>query len=149
MNLLARLSKEYIDYETKIETKDGSGFFVIVNPFWHENIRISLDDESIFFFSFHHAHCDCDVDYLVEYINNFLHGKWVSIEFFQEATDLFGGARDLDDIDISSGDSLLRSFTGDNDSLYDHLYKQIKGLNCRCSIRGWDNANNKDIDFVL
>ena len=49
---------------------------------------------------------------------------------------------------MSTGESLLESFTQDN-GLYEPLYERIKGLNCRCSIRGWNNEYNKDIDFVL
>lgn len=86
---------------------------------------------------------------MIGYINNFLCGNWVAIEFFHENTDLFGGACRLEDIDISSGDSLLRSFTGDNASLHGHLLKQIKSLDCRCLIRGWNNKNSRDIDFII
>jgi len=155
MDLFSKLVEVYKDYRTRIESIDGRDYFVIVNPSWDENIRVSEEDGIVFFFSNQHAHFDyCDdidenIDCLIEYINAFLHEKQVSIEFFQGDTDLFGGSRRLDDLDMSSGKSLLRNFTDDNKSLYKIIYKQLKGLNCRCSIRAWDSTYNKDIDFVI
>jgi len=68
MDLLKELTKAYKDYNTKIETDKGCAFFVIVNPYWEENIRISLDN-MIFYFSHHHGHCDDSIDYLFDYID--------------------------------------------------------------------------------
>jgi hypothetical protein len=153
--LIERLKEMYSGYETKMEVDNGINYFVIINPFWNENIRISYEDGIIFFFSFQHAHFDyCDdiddnIDSLIEYINFYLEGEQVAIEFLQGKTNIFGGDRCQNDIDMSSGESLLKSFTGDNTPLYESLYKQLKGLNCHCSIRGWNSVNNKDIDFIL
>lgn len=159
MDLFAKLSEKltkiYKKYETRIDSNNGIKHFVIINPFWEENIQICARDGIIFVFSFQHAHFDyCgdddkNIDCLVEHINTFLEGKRVAIEFFQGETNLFGGDRYQDDIDMSSGESLLKSFVGDNQLLYESLYKQVKGVSCRCSIRGWDSTYNKDIDFVL
>lgn len=155
MELFDRLTDTYTGYETRIESGNGKECFLIVNPFWDANISVSYEDGIIFRFCFQHAHFDgCDdmdknIDSLVEYINTFLNDKQVAVEFFQGERNLFGGSRYLDDINISSGESMLRSFAGDNASLYDELHQHVKGLNCRCSIRGWSRAINKDIDFVL
>jgi len=154
--LVAKLSEVYKDYEIWLESEVGIDYIVIVNPFGGENIRISDEDGIIFFFSYHHAHFDYGVDIddnidcLVDYINSFLYERHVAIEFFHGDTNLFGGSRSLDDIDASSGETLLKSFTGDNfSSLQKHFYEQLRGINCHCSIRGWDIAYNKDIDFIL
>ena len=153
--LTEKLTKVYEKYETKIESKNDGNYFVIVNPFWDENIQISDEDGIIFFFSFQHAHFDyCDniddnIDCLIEYINAFLEEDRVAIEFLRGSTNLFGGDRSQDDIDITSGESLLKSFAGDDAELYESFCDQVKGSRCRCSIRGWNSAANKDIDFVL
>ncbi|MCL2678017.1 MAG: hypothetical protein FWE85_03070 [Clostridiales bacterium] len=157
--LTERLTETYSSYETKTETENGVNYFVIVNPFGGDDIKISCEDGEgiIFYYAFQHAHFDfCgeniddNIDALIDYINDYLYEKKVSIEFFHGKTALFGGDGYLNDIDTSSIKSLLKGMTGDdNVTLYESLYKQIKGFNCRCSIRGWDPANNKDIDFVL
>jgi hypothetical protein len=153
--LAARLSNEYNGYETKIEVNNGVDYFTIVNPLWNENIRISYEDGIIFFFSFQHTHFDyCEdfddnIDSLIEYINSYIDGKRVAIEFLHEETNLFGGDRCPEDIDISSGETLLKSFVGDDKSFYEILCEQINGIRCRCSVRGWNSEDNKDIDFIL
>jgi len=150
-----RLAKEYMNYKTRIESENGNKYFVIVNPFWEENIRISAEDGIVFYFSYQHAHFDFynefenNVRYLIDYINWFFIGEKVAIEFFCEDESLFGGDRSPEDIDMSSGEALLKGYAGDNDSLYESLYEHLKGFRCRCSIRGWNCALNKDIDFVL
>ena len=156
MELFTKLTEAYKDYETRTELENGVNYFVIVNPFGGENIQISDEDGIIFFFSCQHAHFDFyddiddNIDCLIEYINSFLHEKQVAIEFFQGDINLFGGSRCLDDLDMSSGETLLKSFAGDDfSSLHEHFYKQMKDQNCRCSIRGWDSTCNKDIDFIL
>jgi hypothetical protein len=153
--LVKRLEEVYKEYETKVSVSNGVDFFIITNPFWDENIYISCEDGIIFFFSFHHAHFDyCDeidenVDSLIEYINSFLEEKRVVVELFHDETNLLGGDRYQDELNIATGESLIKSFIGDNPSLYKTISKQIKGLSCHCSIRGWNNKVNKDIDFVL
>lgn len=155
MELFNKLAETYASYETKIESVNGTDNFIIINPFWDENIRVSFEDGIIFFFSFQHAHFDyCDdldanIDCLVEYINAFLSEKQVAVEFFQETTNLFGGSRCLDEMNLSSGKALLQSFAGDNTTLYETLYKQVKGMDCHCAIRGWNSASNKDIEITL
>ena len=149
MDLFAKLTATYKNYVTRTETDEGVDFFVIVNPFWNENIRITYDNGILLLFSHQHAHCDDNFDLLTDYIDAFLHRKEVAIEFFSGDKPLFGGSKCLDDIDMSSGKSLYESFIGDRPQLFLEFYKRIKGVNCRCSIRGWDNALNKDINFVL
>jgi len=154
MELFEKLKEVYKEYEMRIEYSNDTNHFVIINPYWEENIRISNEDGIIFLFSFQHAHFDyCDnidenIDDLIEYINTFLDGKQVVIEFLQGDINLFGGGRYLDGIDMSSGELLLKSFTGDN-SLYGIIYEQIKGLHCRSAVRGWNSVSNKAIDFLL
>ncbi|MDR1563854.1 MAG: hypothetical protein LBS74_02745 [Oscillospiraceae bacterium] len=148
MDLLKRLTETYKNYNTRVETKNGTEYFVILNPFGDENIEVMLD-EVIFRFSFQHAHFDEEEDSLFDYIDDFLSSKQVSFEFFVEGTDSFGGSRYLDEIDTSSGTALLNSFTDGNKSLYTYLSKKLKGANCRCSIRAWNSTQNRDIDFTL
>ncbi|MCL2854764.1 MAG: hypothetical protein FWE21_04005 [Defluviitaleaceae bacterium] len=157
MDLFAKLSEVYKGYETKVEAINDIDYFAIVNPFWDGNIRVSNEDLDgiIFFFSFQHAHFDYgddmneNINCLIEYINDFLGGKQVAVEFFQEGIAIGGGSRYLGDLDMSSGESLLRSFAGDNVVFYESVYNDAKGLACCCSIRGWNNADNKDVDFIL
>jgi len=151
-----RLQSAYRSYETKIETDNGINYFVIINPFWDENIRVSYDENSIIlFFSFQHAHfyycndIDENIDSLIEYINEYLVGKRVVIEFLHDEKSLFGGDYNPSDIDTSSSKSILQTFAGVNTDLFEFLCEKIRGCRCRCSIRGWDNANNKDIEFTL
>ena len=153
--LSEKLAVKYKDYETSVESENGMKYFVIINPFWNENIRITDDDGIIFFFSFQHAHFDyCDdtnenIKCLIEYIDSYLSENRVVVEFLQDGKNLFGGDGCRNDIDMSSGESILRSFSGDNEGLYKSLYEHIKGLNCRCSIRGWNCVYNNDLDFIL
>lgn len=150
MDLFSELEMEYKDYETRRGTIDGADMFEIINPFGCDNIRAILDGEDIILsFAFQHAHFGKNMDGIIEYINDYLKSEWVSIEFFEGENDLFGGERNMADIDTSSGESLLKSFTGDNRLLYEDLYEQLKGRNCCCSIRGWNAVNNLDIDFIL
>jgi len=159
VDLFAGLSEIYKEYETRIETIGSIDYFVIANPFWDENIRISYEetDGIIFFFSSHHAHFDRfdgvdmaeSVDSLIEHVNGFLNRKIVAVEFFVEGTDVGGGSRYLEDIDMSSGESLLKSFAGDNVFFFESVYSSAKGLASRCSIHGWNSADNKDVDFTL
>ena len=159
MDLFAKLSEVYSNYETKIESDNGMACFVIVNPFWNEDIRVYYEELEgiIFAFSFQHAHfarfagedMAGSIDSLIQYINDFLDGKAVAVEFFKGETAIGGGSRNLNDMDMSSGKSLLKSFAGDNSFFFESVYNNVKGLACRCSIRGWNNANNKDVDFIL
>ena len=152
MDLFAMLAEVYSGRETRIETRNGIDYFVIVNPFWNENIRICSDD-IIFFFSFQHAHFDfChnmdeNIELLIEYIDRFLHKREVAVEFFIEGETDFGGSICLDDIDLSSGKSALKSFSGEYG--YKSFSKRAEKLACRCSIRSWNDAGNMDIDFVV
>ena len=153
--LAKRLAEEYKNYETRIEAEEGISYFVIVNPFWEENIRISTEDGIIFYFSYQHDHFDYyagfneNIGDLINYINSYLNGERVCVEVFHEDENIFGGDRYLQDMDISSGEAWLKSFIGYNAEVYESIYEHIKGRPCRCSIRSWNSAFNKDIDFVL
>ena len=155
MDLFTKLTEVYKNYDVKTESDNGIKYFVIINPFWEENIRISYEDGIIFYFSFQHAHFDYydsfdeDVDCLIEYTDTFLNEERVVIEFSQEGENLFGGDRYKKDIDITSVKSLLKIFTDDNKSLYKFIYKKLKGFTCRCSICSWNGSSNKNIDFIL
>ncbi len=155
MELFSKLTEVYKSYNTKIEKINGFDCFVIINPFGGDNIQVFDDDGILFSFSYQHAHFDYgedkdeNMEYLMDYVNDFLDEKQVVIEFFQGDINLFGGSRYIEDIDSSSGESLLRSFSGDDNSLYEALYKQVKGVSCSCSIRGWNDKDNKDIEFTL
>jgi len=163
MDLFEILSEIYKDYETTIETRnDGDyygdiDYFVIINPHGSNNIEVSNPREEgiIFWFSYQHAHFDyCDdmqdnIEDLIEYINDFLEDRRASIEFLDGDTPLFGGDRNPDDIDTSSGESILKDFVADNDSLYKQVKRDLEGIACRCSIRGWSGKHDRDINFVL
>ena len=152
--LAVRLADTYKDYETKIESNNGIDYFIIVNPFWEENIRAFDQDGIIFQFSYQHAHFDhCEdvdenIDDLIEYINNFIDKKHVALDFSQGKTSLFGGSRKREELDTSSGVALLKSFFGNNGTLFELFYKRMKGTECRCSVHGWNNALNEEIVFV-
>jgi len=85
MDLFAKLAEVYKDYETRVESIYDRDNFVIVNPFWNENIRVSDEDGIIIYFSHQHGHFDyCDdmdenIDCLIEYINFFLYEKQLII----------------------------------------------------------------------
>ncbi|MCL2828673.1 MAG: hypothetical protein FWD99_08065 [Oscillospiraceae bacterium] len=151
MDVFAKLSETYKEYEIRIESIDGIDYFIISNPFWDEDIWVSNEDGIIFWFWSLHKHFDyCEsmdenIDCLIACINDFLDGKWVSAEFFRGDTALGGSSRRLDDIDMSSRESLIKSFAGSVSAFYEALCNEAS----RCLIRGWDNAHNKDIDFLL
>lgn len=63
LKLKARLEEVYSTYETITEVDNGTEYFVIINPFWNENIRISHEDGITFFFSFVHQHFDYSDDF--------------------------------------------------------------------------------------
>ncbi len=85
----------------------------------------------------------------MDYIDAFLFGDYASIEFFEGDTDLFGGARPVSELDTTSGESILKSFAGDNDALLKHFMSSFSGKHMNCKIRGWNNAMNADITFAL
>jgi len=149
--LFNRLSEAYKNYGTSVsaDAKNGSIVFEIKNPHWEENIKVVDDGEITVYFSHQHAHMELmeknNIDGVIEYINDFLDGKKVTVEFFVGYSNIFGGEKYLDDIDMSSGESILRSFLGGESSYYESL----KGCDCRCEIRGWDSVHNKDVKFVI
>ena len=69
--------------------------------------------------------------------------------FLDGDTPLFGGDRNPANVDVSSGEFLLRDFVGDNEALRKAIKRDLKGVACRCSIRGWSSEHNCDIDFTL
>ena len=172
MSSFKKLKKIYKDYDTSIETKNGYDIFTIKNPHWNENITIDreIDDASgelTVYFSFQHAHFSPDFpsewyqeenknyfELAVEYINDFLHGKRVAVEFFIDGSSVFGGDECRDEIDMLSGEEIFKRFAQPyveamppfNMSPY---FERMKGYECRCSIRGWNDAHNKDLDFVV
>ena len=123
--------------------------FEIKNPHWEENIKVVDDGEITVYFASQHAHMEQmeknNIDGLTEYINDFLHEKKVVIEFFVGYSNILGGERYLSDIDISMGESILKGFS-DDDASYS---ESLKGCDCHCEIRGWNNIHNKDIKFVI
>ncbi len=155
MDVFAALAERYKEQETRIETIDGIRRFVIINPQGRDNIKITMEEGILFSYSFQHAHFDFyssveeNLEALMEYIDDFLTGRQVCCEFFKEGEDLFGGSRYTHDIDISTTESLLKSFTGDNEPLYQSFCKHLRGSECRCCIRGWNGSEDRDIDFVL
>ena len=150
MDWIARLIEEYKNYITDIKSSDDGEAFVIINPFLGENIYIDLEEgELTFHFSYHHAHFGEDIKSLIDYIDDFLRNKLVVFEFYEGDFCFWSGARGQEDIDLSSGESALRSVTKDELSLWEHYYNLLKGVDCRCSIRSWDSLLNKDMDFTL
>ena len=87
-NLFAKLSEIYKDYETKVERTGKFDYFILANPHWEENIKISEEDGIIFYFSYHHAHFDYganmeeNLQNLICYINDFLNESQVVFEVF-------------------------------------------------------------------
>lgn len=152
MGMLERLKEEfrYMDTCCTLSEEGDALTFEIINPFWDENIEVMLErDEITFFFAYQHAHFE-DIGDAIDYVWEYVAGNLVSIEFFGNGKDLFGGGKVFDDIDTTSGESLLRSFTGDDRELYKCLVKNyLKGKNCCCKIRGWNSVQNRDIEFVL
>jgi hypothetical protein len=151
MDAFTKLKQVFCDYDTCVATNNNVQTFEIVNPNWEENIRVVTEENGfIFFFAYQHAHFDYDdVDNLISYVRDYLSEQRVSIEFFCEDDALFGGDSYLNNIDFSSGESLLRSFTGENDDLYMHIIEGFIGRNCCCKIRCWNDKNNQDIEFRI
>jgi hypothetical protein len=139
-----RLKEAFKDYEIEIEidSKNNTEWFIIKNPHWRENIEINYAGEYIFYFSYQHAHFDeNEIEDLIEYINGFISGEMVAIEFFMGEKAAFGGGGFYAEIDMSSKESLY-SYFFPNMQLPLH-YKNIN----KCLIRGWNNTLNKDIIF--
>jgi len=97
MDLFKNLVERYSNYETKIEI-DEEDTFVIINPYWEENIEVKhRDDGFIFFFSYHHAHFEFGVDIkenftdLVAYINDFLGEKLIAYKISENEKYIRGG----------------------------------------------------------
>ena len=154
VNLFTKLAEVYKDYETKIEAINYIDYFVIVNPFGNNNILVSEEGGINLIFSStsahfnHNADANENVNDLIKCINEFLNGKLVVLQFFKEDDIAFSGSRYLEDIDMSSGESLLESFMQSNGP-FKASYEGIKGFNYRCLIRGWNNEHNQDFDFIL
>ncbi|MDF2556534.1 MAG: hypothetical protein K0R71_362 [Bacillales bacterium] len=145
MSILENLKKEFSEYNTCIINKNGIDSFEIINPFGGENISVNFEDnEWTFFFSYQHTHFDDDLDSLIKCIHDYLDEKLVSIEFFLDGKARFGGQRYLEDINMSSGESLLKDF-----GYYGSLLEHFKSKNYCCKIRCWNNTLNRDIDFVI
>ena len=153
--LCERLAENYANLETKIESENDINYFVIVNPFWEENIKISTEDGIVFYFSFQHAHFDFsnniddNINYLIDYIDDFLEEKRAVIEFLEGDENLFGGDRPIDYIDTTSAELLLKSFIGGDPEAYESYAARFKGVSLHCSLRSWSGRFNKDFDFVL
>ena len=154
MNLFSKLAEVYKDYKTRIEAINSIDYFVIINPFWNENILVTDEGSINFIFSSTSVQFNCNEDQnenvndLITCINDFLNGRQVVLQFFKEGDIAFTGRRYLKDIDMSTGESLLESFVQSN-GIFKPSYEGLKGFNCRCSIRGWNDELNQDIDFVL
>lgn len=73
----------------------------------------------------------------------------VVIEFFCGDVSLFGGDKDWSDLDTSTGETLLKSFTGENATRYKIFFDRLKGAICHCAIRSWDGKRNQDINIAL
>ena len=153
MNLFTKLAEVYKDYETRIETINYTDYFAIINPVGNDNILVSEEDGINLIFSSTSAQFNYNSDVnenvndLITCIDDFLEEKQVVLEFFKEGDIAFTGCRYLDDVDMSTGESLLESFM-QNNGLFKPSYEGIKGFNLRCSIRGWKKAF-QDIDFVM
>ena len=161
MDSIALLTEAYKSYFTEIGEKDGFAVFTIINPFWDGNIEVHIDSDDIsgegiiFYFPLHHAHFDEDFDSLIEYINDFLQGERFAVALYQD-DNLILGCSYRGEIDTSSGESIVKSLAGDgplypgsNTTAYESLQKQLEGRHGRCSIRGWNNALNQDIEFTM
>ena len=150
------LTDKYRNYETKINSIDGIEEFAIINPFWSENIVIHNTDGIIFCFSSHyHAHFDYGYDdnenitRLMKHIDDFLDGTLIIYECFHRDTPLFCGCKEREVVDVSSRESFMETLFGNIPILYEMYSRNIQNIDFRCSIRGWNNAHNKDIDFAL
>jgi hypothetical protein len=153
--IFAKIIEAYKDYDTSVESSKDRYYkvFEIKNPYGNDNIKVVDDGEITVYFAYQHAHLAFmasswekdNIDVLTEYIDDFISGKKVSVEFFVGDTSVLGGDLPVAEIDMASGESILKIFIDEN-NLY---YKSLKGHNCRFAIRGWDSRLNKDINFVL
>ena len=168
MDYLSILTETYKEYNTKIVPQDDHDLFVIINPYWNENIEIEVynddsGDDLIFNFYCHHEHFNRNADKLIEYVNYFLNGEYVAYKFFRDEKEVSRGFREMDSIDTYSGTSILDSLIDSKSyweqlgpwgaETYDSLYKQYAGESGHgsftFSIYGWNTKHSKDIDFVL
>ena len=149
MNISDILIKKFKDYNCQSIVKNEISTFEIINPFWEENITVITEgEELIFSFSYQHAHFSNDVDSIFKYISNFLEAKQVVVEFFMNDNKIFGGDRSINELDKSTGDTILKSFFN-NDEIYAQYKNCLQGQRCCCKIRCWNNKYNEDIDFIL
>jgi len=148
-----KIAELYNNFKILTETKEEYKLLEIKNPYWEENIKIIFDTEITVCFSYQHVHVSmmagrtekCELDLLIEYINDIINNKKVAVGFFIEDKLVLGGEKYHDEIDISSGESILRSFINEDDLYFNYF----RGHNLRCAIRGWDINLNKDINFNI
>ena len=132
--------------EYRVDIIDNGLRAVIRNPFYNEHLHVSYYEEDDFTpfvasFSFQHCHLSDEED-VIEWINDVINGRIVSIEFFRNGQRRFGGdieAKELIDLSYQK----LEQYSG-----YWGITKLFQ-IADSFKVRGWHRENNFDAEFVL
>lgn len=110
---------QFGNFETKLEKQDQGHYqLTIFNPNVKDrNIDICFDGlEASFYFSYQHAHFeyeDDEIEQLIDYTHKFLRDEYAAFQFFKDGKFAISGSQRSKDIDLSSVDSILKTFIPD------------------------------------
>lgn len=158
---------EKTEYWHENETNFESVYLIIKNPSGEADIRIMYDgnhvveNEMILSFSYHHDHfytyyfpegeeknyADYFVRDLSETINRILEGEIVAVGFLTDGKPILCGASRPENIETLSAEEIFAKFKKYFPGA--EYYEKVKGCECICSIRGWNNSHNKDLSFII
>lgn len=129
----------------------------IPNPFGGETITVESEFSSdlpqvTFRFSYQHAHFEHfeEREYaeLLAYIDDFMTGRQVAVEFFLHGQAVSGGSRYSEDLDTTSGEAFFKRLIENGDS-FSHSLSRYHGRTYCCKLRAWDPSQNRDITFTI
>jgi hypothetical protein len=130
----------------------------IPNPFGGESITVESEFSTdlprvTFRFSYQHAHFENfesdEYEALLTYIDDFIAGRQVAVEFFLNGEARFGGSRYLEDLDIPSGEVFFNRLIENGDTFFSHPLSLYHGRTYCCKLRAWNPSQDKDIPFTI
>lgn len=140
------LKKHFSAYEINFSKERDRDLVEIINPFYDENIRVEYipeDDFTPYVVSFAFQHCHmCDEEDIVEYVNDIIDGKILSIEFFKNGARCFGG-------DIATLELADLSYDALAKSIEDWGIAKLLDYADSFKLRGWHSNYSFDAAFVI
>lgn len=144
------LMGKFQDQTMTLEEREDDTIVSIINPFGGDNIKVYLDEvEMTFFYATQHAHFGYgEMEDLSDYIDGFLRGETVDIEFFRDGEDIMGGSQDFADIHLSSAESMVGLFEeGFPHKIKKKMLKWYRTGEWKVMISHWDCSRDQSVCF--